>query len=60
MKIKSKLTGQRKDQIEDTMEFLYSYLRENSDEFQFKLSYPIKVIENDYVPEKRTIKSGLI
>ncbi|KAK9885716.1 hypothetical protein WA026_012483, partial [Henosepilachna vigintioctopunctata] len=45
----------RKNNIDIAMEYILTYLHENSEECQFQMSDLMKSIKDDYIPEKRTI-----
>lgn len=46
--------------LDEAMQFIFDYLKENSDECQFTLDDLINQIESDYRPDPRTVASRLV
>lgn len=49
----------RKNDIDNAMEYVFTYLNENSEECQFLLADLMQSIKGDYIPERRTIVERL-
>lgn len=47
------------DEVDRTMEYIYNYIQENSDECQFSLKQLQETIKGDFIPDARTIKKRL-
>lgn len=59
------LSGQKKGyrpatNVDEAMDYIFSYLAENSEEFQFSLDDLMKQIEGEYRPDQRTVKTRLL
>lgn len=46
--------------VDEAMEYIYSYLTENSEECQFSLDELMDQIEGEYRPDQRTVKARLM
>ncbi|KAK0156660.1 hypothetical protein PV327_011737, partial [Microctonus hyperodae] len=56
----AKKRGPYANEIDTAMQYIYSYLEQNSDECQFSLDELMAKIEGDYLPHIKTVKAQLL
>jgi hypothetical protein len=57
---RNKKRGPYANEIDTAMQYIYSYLEQNSEEYQFSLDELMTKIEGDYRPHIKTVKAQLL